>query len=77
VKVGKEEYEMLIPKYACNKAIRDEFQNFCDWDLRLHDIFVIDFAEKKGLLEIPISVRGNGIPYRDFEFVLQKTEVSA
>jgi hypothetical protein len=70
-----EVHEIWVPKYVNNKNLAEALKNFADWDLKIWDIYIIDYGEKKALNSITPLQRSLGIP-DDLEIVLEKTEVS-
>lgn len=66
--------DIWVPRYANNQQLVEFFQTFADWDLKVWDIFIIDYGEKKALNTIPPLQRSAGIP-DDLEIILEKTEV--
>jgi hypothetical protein len=74
LRASGEELEMLVPKYANNKELCHIFAPFASWDVKPWDIYIVDFGEKKSILQLTPLQRSNGIP-DDLEVILEQSEV--
>lgn len=69
-----EENEMLVPRYASNGMLVEHLKPFANWDLKAWDIYIVDFGDKKSILQLTALQRSAGIP-DELEVILEETEV--
>lgn len=69
-----EENEIMVPRYASNHKLVEVLQPFATWELKAWDIYIVEFGDKKSILQLTALQRSAGIP-DDLEVILEETEV--